>query len=119
MERGRASTAVCFSIYISYERRSINYLIILKAHLISVMSFQIIITVPCYSYFISKSHPFAYTHVPRFLAIDIPMLIRIERRSPAEKNLVYPARSMIHDEPNAAVFEDDSVRLRRQRRGIN
>ena len=39
--------------------------------------------------------------VSEFLAIDIPMLIRIERLAHREER-ISPVRSMIHDEPNAA-----------------
>lgn len=67
--------------------------------------------------FIFHSKVIGSPTVSRFLAIDIPMLIRIERLTRREERI-----SREIDEPRRAeygVFEDDSVRLRRQRRGIN
>lgn len=55
--------------------------------------------------------------ISRFLAIDISMLIRIERLARREERI-----SREIDDPRrteCGVYEDDSVRLRRQRRGIN
>jgi len=105
-----------FAVFLDTKGISINYLF--SKHFIHNI-FKILLPFSSHSCFILFIFHSKIAHSPIVsqFAIDIPMLIRIERLARREERI---PREI--DDPRQAecgVFEDDSVRLRRQRRGIN